>query len=200
MKDDKPRFVLTVEKGGKKRESRVRKGAVFFNRSLDAHKANTDVSNRATHKNGPHYDTETTLLRIDDLRGVPQGMIHWFGVHPTNFGNEFTLVTGDNKGMASQFFENKYGTDYQSDDTFVAAFAQANCGDTSANARGYPKKPVTTEELNQKFLRCAERAIPEASANKALHYIQNLSDEGFSVGNLVAMLVGTETYEEERSS
>ena len=67
-------------------------------------------------------------------------------------------------------------------------------------ARGYPKKPATTEELNQKFLRCAERAIPEAPANKALHYIQNLPDEGASVGALVAMLVGTEIYEEERSS
>jgi len=67
-------------------------------------------------------------------------------------------------------------------------------------ARGYPKKPATTEELNQKFLRCAERAIPAASASKALHYIHNLSDEGCSVGKLIAKLMGTKTYEEKGSS
>ena len=67
-------------------------------------------------------------------------------------------------------------------------------------ARGYPKKPATTDELNQKFLRCAERAIPKASASKALHYLQNLADEGASVSSLVAMLARTETCEEEKSS
>ena len=67
-------------------------------------------------------------------------------------------------------------------------------------ARGYPKKPATTDELNQKFLCCAERAIPKASANKALHYLQNLSDAGASVPSLVAMLARTETCEEEKSS
>ena len=67
-------------------------------------------------------------------------------------------------------------------------------------ARGYPKKPATTDELNQKFIRCAERAIPKASASKALHYLQNLADEGASVSSLVAMLARTETCEEEKSS
>tara|TARA_B100000029_G_scaffold505073_2_gene585109 strand:+ start:48 stop:1466 length:1419 start_codon:yes stop_codon:yes gene_type:complete len=67
-------------------------------------------------------------------------------------------------------------------------------------ARGYPNKPATTEELNRKFLHCAERAISAASARKALNYIQNLSTEGVSVGTLVALLVGTETYQEEGAS
>ena len=64
-------------------------------------------------------------------------------------------------------------------------------------ARGYPKKPATTGELNQKFRRCGERAIPAASVSKALRYIQNLSDEGYSVGQLVTMLTTSGTREEK---
>ena len=67
-------------------------------------------------------------------------------------------------------------------------------------ARGYPKKPATSGELNQKFRSCGERAIPAASVSKALHYIQNLSDEGYSVGQLVTMLTTSETCEEKGSS
>ena len=67
-------------------------------------------------------------------------------------------------------------------------------------ARGYPKKPATSGELNQKFRSCGERAIPTASVSKALHYIQNLSDEGYSVGQLVTMLTTSETCEEKGSS
>ena len=67
-------------------------------------------------------------------------------------------------------------------------------------ARGYPKKPATTGELNQKFRRCGERAIQAESVSKALRYIQNLSDEGYSVGQLVTMLTTSETCEEKGSS
>ncbi len=67
-------------------------------------------------------------------------------------------------------------------------------------ARGYPKNPATTGELNQKFRRCGERSIPAASVSKALRYIQNLSDEGYSVGQLVTMLTTSGTREEKGSS
>ena len=40
----------------------------------------------------------------------------------------------------------------------------------------------------------------KASASRALHYLQNLADEGASVSSLVAMLARTETCEEEKSS
>jgi hypothetical protein len=46
------------------------------------------------------------------------------------------LIGGDNKGLASYFFEKDAGTDYSSDSTFVAAFAQSNAGDVTPNLWG----------------------------------------------------------------
>lgn len=91
------------------------------------------------------YDSNTdkamTLLRLVSDQNEEIGMINWFAVHPTNVGNSNTLITGDNKGYAAYLFEKLKGTDYSATDqkTFVASFAQANCGDVSPNIYwGYP--------------------------------------------------------------
>jgi neutral ceramidase len=42
-------------------------------------------------------------------------------------------VCGDNKGYASSLFERQMGSDHQKSETFVAAFANANCGDVSGS-------------------------------------------------------------------
>ncbi len=82
------------------------------------------------------------------------GAISWFPVHCTSINNTNDLISGDNKGVASQFLEKwaaKKSTasnskkavvsgDGQSEvqlaDDFVAAFGQANVGDTSPNIQG----------------------------------------------------------------
>ena len=43
------------------------------------------------------------------------------------------LISGDNKGYASWLFEQQMGSDHRLPETFVAAFANANCGDVSGN-------------------------------------------------------------------
>lgn len=77
-------------------------------------------------------DKEMTLLRVDDgAEGgeEPRAVFSWFPVHGTSVNNTNTLVNGDNKGVASQIFEKAHrGT--------VAAFCQANVGDTSPNVLG----------------------------------------------------------------
>lgn len=76
------------------------------------------------------------------------GAISWFPVHCTSINNTNDLISGDNKGVASQFMEKwaakqSMGTaggsnpgQLQVAGDFVAAFGQANVGDTSPNIQG----------------------------------------------------------------
>lgn len=86
---------------------------------------------------GANTDSEMLLLKFVQLgdRGQerPVGMISWYPIHPTDRGQSNTLVCGDNKGYASWLFERKVNSDYDGPRPFVAAFANANCGDVSGN-------------------------------------------------------------------
>ena len=71
-----------------------------------------------------------------DCRGL--GSVSWFPVHCTSINNTNSLISGDNKGVAAQLME-KWASSKQSNVSsgdFVAAFAQANVGDTSPNTQG----------------------------------------------------------------
>ncbi len=86
---------------------------------------------------GADTDREMLLLKfvkIDaggDERSV--GALSWYAIHPTDYGQKNTLISGDNKGFASALFEAAMSTDPASPETFVAAFANSNCGDVSGN-------------------------------------------------------------------
>ncbi len=54
------------------------------------------------------------------------GMLNWFALHPTNFGQKNRLISSDNKGYAEQIVEKKYKT-------VIAGFANSCCGDLSPN-------------------------------------------------------------------
>lgn len=75
-------------------------------------------------------DKEMTVLRVDDEDGRGIGAFSWFAVHGTSMNNTNRLINGDNKGAAALFMEEDMG------DGFVAAFCQANVGDTSPNTLG----------------------------------------------------------------
>ena len=75
-------------------------------------------------------DKEMTLLRVDNEQGQGIGAFSWFAVHGTSMNNTNRLINGDNKGAASLFMEESM------DNGFVAAFCQANVGDTSPNTLG----------------------------------------------------------------
>ena len=61
------------------------------------------------------------------------GALNWYPIHPTDRGQKNTLVTGDSKGYASSLFEQQMEADHSAPEPFVAAFANANCGDVSGN-------------------------------------------------------------------
>jgi neutral ceramidase len=91
---------------------------------------------------GADTDREMLLLKFvktDDAgQEHPVGALNWYAIHPTDRGQNNMFVTGDNKGYASQLFEHKMGTDVSQPETFVAAFANSNCGDVSGNVGVHP--------------------------------------------------------------
>lgn len=96
-------------------------------RSLPAY-MNNPTQERARYDG--NTDTEMTLLRFVDATG-DIGMLNWFAVHPTSMTYNNKLISGDHKGYAAAAFEREHqATDGKS---FVAAFAQSNCGDVTAN-------------------------------------------------------------------
>nr|XP_027227263.1 neutral ceramidase-like isoform X1 [Penaeus vannamei] len=82
-------------------------------------------------------DKTMTLLRLVAEDGTDLGMVNWYAVHPTSMNNTNKLVSGDNKGYASQLFEKAMNPGaLPGQGKFVAAFAQSNCGDVSPNTKG----------------------------------------------------------------
>jgi len=66
--------------------------------------------------------------------GQALGVLNWFAVHPTSMNNTNLLISGDNKGAASQMFEKEMNPNYVTGQgPFVAAFASTNLGDISPN-------------------------------------------------------------------
>jgi neutral ceramidase len=82
-------------------------------------------------------DREMLLLKFVKVDNGGQeravGALSWYAIHPTDRGQKNTLVSGDNKGYASSLFEQRMSSDHRKPETFVAAFANANCGDVSGN-------------------------------------------------------------------
>lgn len=105
------------------------------NRSLVAY-LNNPQSERDRY---PNRDTDMEMLllkfsRLDSSGGEHSvGILTWYAIHPTDRGQQNSLVCGDNKGYASSLFENSMNMDPSVPDTFVAAFANASAGDVSGN-------------------------------------------------------------------
>lgn len=101
------------------------------NRSAAAF-ARNPAAERALFPRG--VNTESTTLHL--LRGgAPVGFINWYGIHPTTFGPEHTLISGDSKGYAAWLTEHAAGVDHRDPAAapFVAAFAMSTPGDVSPN-------------------------------------------------------------------
>ncbi|MEK6807073.1 MAG: neutral/alkaline non-lysosomal ceramidase N-terminal domain-containing protein [Pseudomonadota bacterium] len=110
-----------------------------LNRSKPAFVMNTEAERREfVNARGEDVQVDKRFVQLNLLRdgGSAVGVINWFGVHPTVIGQTQHLVSGDNKGFASLGFEKIMHTRYDAapgDDSFVAAFAQTNEGDSSPN-------------------------------------------------------------------
>jgi neutral ceramidase len=133
------------------------------NRSLVAYMENP-AEERARYS--ANTNTEMTLLKFVDDSGEI-GMINWYALHPTamNFYNR--LISGDHKGYASLKMEQEFGVTYNSDDDFVAAFAQADPGDVTPNTNLDNTGPgatdvETTQIMGERQLEVARQLFADA--------------------------------------
>lgn len=110
-----------------------------INRSRPAFELNPAEERAAfTNTRDEEIQVNKRVVQLDLVRdnGSAVGVINWFGVHPTVVGPTQPYVSADIKGFASLGFERIMGTDYApapGTDNFVAAFAQADEGDSSPN-------------------------------------------------------------------
>lgn len=104
------------------------------NRSKSAYQ-NNPAAERAAYSEDVNHTMQ--LLRFDGVDGRPIGMINWFALHGVSMNNRNSYVNSDNKGYAAYLFEKDFHSDY-GDHTFVAAFAQADSGDVTANDGIHP--------------------------------------------------------------
>jgi neutral ceramidase len=127
-----------------------------INRSPTAYLNNTkDERDRYEHDT----DKNMYLMKFVSMTGQPLGLITWFAVHPTSMNNTNTLISGDNKGIASLLFEAKLnGPDHlPGKGPFVAAFSNANLGDVSPNLNG-PKCMNTGEPCDDPSSTCGGKS------------------------------------------
>lgn len=80
-------------------------------------------------------DDDFYLLRFED--SGTKGIMSFYPVHGTSLFENNTLSSSDNKGLASLMVERKFDpASLPGRSKFVAAFVQANVGDTSPNTQG----------------------------------------------------------------
>ena len=122
-----------------KAESHLLPGKIYINKG-DVQNCGRQRSKEAYDNNRearlPNTDKEMLLLKfvtLDQRGELPIGALSWYAIHPVDLSQKNTKISGDNKGYASYRFERLKRTDYTANDTFVAAFANANCGDVSPN-------------------------------------------------------------------
>ncbi len=76
------------------------------------------------------------LIRFVRDDGTELGFLNWFGVHTTSLGIHVPAIGSDNKGYAAlgaeRIMQTRYGLS-EGENTFVAAFAQEDEGDSSPN-------------------------------------------------------------------
>lgn len=145
---------------------------VAFNRSMSSYNRNPDVIKY--HENESHLaiNREMTLVRIDTEQGDPLGMINWFGVHCTSVHNDNNSICFDNKGYASQFFEEDLAKD---NPDFIAAFAQNPAGDITPNYIWDKKKKWTRGKFENDFESAAHNG--RLQYQKAKEIYQNTENQ-----------------------
>jgi len=116
------------------------------NRSLAGYNQNLDSAEYSDDTN-----KTMTLLKLTKDDGEEIGMINWFAIHNTSLSNQYTKLSGDNKGYAQHLFEHRKDSDHREADTFVAAFANSDEGDvvpSDGNANSAPGFEGSADELS----------------------------------------------------
>ena len=121
------------------------------------------------------------VVQLNVLEGdEPLGFFNWFGVHPVSINMANKLLSGDNKGYASQKVEKKRG------EGFVAAFAQTAAGDISPNVTldghglgedHFESAAINGERQAELALALMDQGRPLAQKLRHAHRYVNLAEE-----------------------
>jgi neutral ceramidase len=77
------------------------------NREHDPFKQNPDAPANEKADNNLAIDQRVTAIRVDDAKGAPLGVWSNFGIHPTSFGDENLLFSGDNAATTERLVEDE---------------------------------------------------------------------------------------------
>lgn len=112
-------------------------------------------------------DPDMAVLRFQ-RSGKTFAAMSFFAVHPTNLTSKNKLVSGDNKGYASYYWE-KVG---QKNKNFIAAFPNTNPGDLSPNLNLKPGSGPTDDQWQN------ARILGERQAKAAMKTSTNIQVAG----------------------
>ncbi len=128
------------------------------NRSPEAYNNNPPEERAKYTKN---VDDEMLLLKFEQVTANGNkliGALNWHAIHPIVLGQDNTLISGDNKGVASAIIEDHHKG-------IVAAFANSNCGDVSGRVS---KAQQTDQQLLDKhsaeLVKVAEQLLAQKGA------------------------------------
>lgn len=133
-----------------------------INRSLFAYLANPEDERaryNASKEDDGSVDKEMSLLKFQRaVDGANIGVLTWFPTHGTSMLGNNTLISGDNKGVASDLFEKHIRAQEHelAAGGFVAGFSQANVGDVSPNILGAWCEDGSGEQCNFKDSTCSD--------------------------------------------
>ena len=81
------------------------------NRGFDAFRRNADVPADEEAARAASVDRRMTVVRVDSAAGRPLAVWSNFAIHPTSFGDENLLFSGDNAGYAERIAERGIAAD-----------------------------------------------------------------------------------------
>ena len=85
-------------------------------------------------------DKNMYLLKFKSVKtGSDIGALNWFSIHSTSMSASNTMISGDNKAVSQQMFENMMGSNNGNENDFVAGFATSALGDVASNRIMYHK-------------------------------------------------------------
>jgi neutral ceramidase len=128
------------------------------NRSIDAYNRNPLLERNSYQA---PTDTDIQLLKFVKKIGkfdVPVGLLCWYPLHPTNRGQDCTIVNGDNKGWAAFLAEQELAQRLRKlrlpgkSLRVVAAFANSNCGDVSGNLTETGQTPELLPDIGSSVI------------------------------------------------
>jgi neutral ceramidase len=82
------------------------------NREHDPFKLNPEATAPEKASNNEAVDQRVTAIRVDDARGAPLGVWSNFAIHPTSFGDDNLLFSGDNAATTERLVEDEIERDW----------------------------------------------------------------------------------------